>query len=219
MTVSSISAFIPSICPSQGCVPVANRHNTFIQSSHVSEEFSSMLSVESERNEVVTHQTAESILNEPVTTIDQRNVKKKASTSAHKDGIFSPAVRAAKVVLGEERLNKVRAKAISKHSEVISGFVDTYESAFGTSVLKQLFKLADNDQNGSISKDELQTALTSLGFDWLKEKQITGIFARADADGNGKITLDEWISEAPKTLRTNLVKLAKKNGGDLGFLS
>ena len=30
---------------------------------------------------------------------------------------------------------------------------------------------------------------------------------------------EEFMQEAPKTLRTNLIKLAKTNGNDLGFLS
>ena len=49
--------------------------------------------------------------------------------------------------------------------------------------------------------------------------QIDGILARADADGNATIDLEEFISDAPKTLKTNLIKLAKQNGADLGFLS
>jgi EF-hand domain pair len=209
MTVSSVGAFTPSIGPS---FATKNWANTVLKSAKLSGEYSSI------QEETTVQQTAASMLEKPEPIANKPN-SKKVTTSAHKDGMFSPAVRAAKVLLGEEQLNKVRAKAISKHSEVISGFVDTYETAFGNTVLKQLFKLADKDKNGSISKDELEVALTSLGFDWLKEKQIQGIFARADADGNGTISLDEWIAEAPKTLRTNLVKLAKKNGGELGFLS
>ena len=33
------------------------------------------------------------------------------------------------------------------------------------------------------------------------------------------IDFEEFVKECPKTLRTNLVKLAKENGHDLGFLS
>lgn len=39
-----------------------------------------------------------------------------------KFGIFSPAVVAAKAVLGEKELNKVRGKAISLHSQAITDF-------------------------------------------------------------------------------------------------
>lgn len=148
-------------------------------------------------------------------------MKKKAtkkSAPAHKEGVFSPMVLFMKGVLGDETLNKVRGKAISLHSDVIGSFVDTSDSAFGDVVLRSLFKLADKDGNGTICQEELRIALRSLGFTFLKEKQVNGIFSRADADGNGAIDMDEWIKEAPKTLRTGLIKLAKQNGGELGFL-
>jgi Ca2+-binding EF-hand superfamily protein len=61
--------------------------------------------------------------------------------------------------------------------------------------------------------------LQLLGFSWLQSKQIQGIFQRADLDDNGAIDFDEFMKEAPKTLRTNLIKLAKKNGGDMGLLA
>jgi Ca2+-binding EF-hand superfamily protein len=86
-------------------------------------------------------------------------------------------------------------------------------------VLAAMFHLADVNRSGSIDEAELAQALAAMGFDWLKDKQVRGIFERADADHNGEIDLQEWIREAPKTLRTNLIKLAKKNGGELGFLA
>ena len=39
-----------------------------------------------------------------------------------KFGVFSPAVYAAKIVLGEDKLNKIRGKAISLHSQYIGDF-------------------------------------------------------------------------------------------------
>ncbi|GKZ01201.1 hypothetical protein MPSEU_001071500 [Mayamaea pseudoterrestris] len=39
-----------------------------------------------------------------------------------KFGVFSPAVVVAKLVLGQEKLNKIRGKAIALHSEKISQF-------------------------------------------------------------------------------------------------
>lgn len=39
-----------------------------------------------------------------------------------KFGIFSPAVYIAKIVLGEPKLNKLRGKGISLHSQVIGDF-------------------------------------------------------------------------------------------------
>jgi Ca2+-binding EF-hand superfamily protein len=70
-----------------------------------------------------------------------------------------------------------------------------------------------------VDEEELAQALTRLGFEWLKDKQVKGILERADRNHDGRIDLEEWMSEAPKTLRTNLIKLAKKNGGELGFLA
>ena len=52
----------------------------------------------------------------------------------------------------------------------------------------------------------------------MDDKQVDGIMNRADVDDNAVIDFEEFVKDAPKTLRTQLVKLAKKNGNDLGFL-
>jgi hypothetical protein len=138
---------------------------------------------------------------------------------SHQKGILSPVVLAAKKALGEEKLNKLRAQVISLHSDTIKGFVDTIGSTeAGKTALKALFNVADENHNGKIEEEELAHALQAVGFEWLREKQIHGIFDRADVDHNGAIDVEEWLQEAPRTLRTNLVKLAKKNGGELGLL-
>eukprot|EP00978_Attheya_sp_CCMP212_P037565 scaffold178595_cov35-Attheya_sp.AAC.1 len=144
--------------------------------------------------------------------------KKVGAAASHKDGIFSPVVSAAKAVLGDQELNKIRAKAISLHSDVIKSFVETAETPFGQKALVQLFAFADKNHDGKLDEVEVAEALNTLGFSWLQEKQVAGIMTRADADANGVIDFQEFVAEAPKTLKTNLVKLAKKNGGDLGFL-
>lgn len=41
-----------------------------------------------------------------------------------KFGVFSPAVYGAKVVLGQDKLNKLRGKAISLHSQYIGEFCE-----------------------------------------------------------------------------------------------
>jgi hypothetical protein len=152
------------------------------------------------------------------TTTPKAKVAPKKKNPAHKEGIFSPLVIAAGTILGPEQLNKIRAKVISLHSDIIKSFVDTADSSFGKAVLVQLFNAVDTDNSGYIDKDELGVALGLLGFRWLKEKQIDGIFSRADVNGDGMISLEEFMDEAPKTLKTNLVKLAKNNGGDMGLL-
>lgn len=144
--------------------------------------------------------------------------KKAAGGPAHKAGVFSPIVYAGKMVLGDDQLNKLRAKIISLHSNLIKDFVSTHDSAFGQAVLRSLFEISDLDKDGKLSRDEVASALRSLGFEWLKDKQIDGIIKRADTDENGYICIDEFCVEAPRTLSTNLVKLAKKNGGDMGLL-
>jgi aspartate 1-decarboxylase len=150
---------------------------------------------------------------------EKKTAPKPKGGAAHKAGLFSPVVLTAKQVIGEERLNKIRAKVISLHSEVIGSFVETYDSPVGRSVLKSLFEVADLNHNGNIDEEELSSAMETLGFSWLQSKQIQGIFKRADLDENGSIDFDEFMKEAPKTLRTNLIKLAKKNGDDMGLLS
>jgi aspartate 1-decarboxylase len=150
---------------------------------------------------------------------EKKAVPKPKGAATHKAGVFSPVVLTAKQVIGDERLNKIRAKVISMHSEVIGSFVDTYDSPIGKSVLKSLFEVADLNHNGNIDEAELSAAMETLGFSWLQAKQIAGIFKRADLDENGSIDFDEFMKEAPKTLRTNLIKLAKKNGDEMGLLS
>jgi hypothetical protein len=137
-----------------------------------------------------------------------------------KAGVLSPVVTLAKNALrDDDKFNKLRAKVISMHTDVISSFVDTSDTPFGRAVLQSLFDVVDRNHNGSIDEPELVNALQKLGwFSWLQAKQIHGIFERADKDHNSELDLNEWFIEAPKTLRKSLIKLAKKNGGELGLL-
>ena len=143
---------------------------------------------------------------------------RKKAGNPHKKGVFSPIVVAAGAVLGDEQLNKIRGKVIALHSDLIKSFVDTADSSFGKAVLRQLFDFVDVDKSGYLDKTEVATALSMLGFKWLGEKQVDGIFERADANGDSEISLEEFMVEGPRTLRTNLVKLAKSNGAAMGLL-
>jgi len=144
--------------------------------------------------------------------------KKKKANPAHKEGIFSPIVKVAKDVVGEKEINSIRGKFISAHSGVIKDFVATHPSSIGERAIRDMFTIADIDGDGEISKEELKVAVSKIGFTWLGDKQIDGIFKRADLNGDGVIDFEEFKKETPKILKTNLVKLAKKNGDEMGWL-
>jgi len=135
-----------------------------------------------------------------------------------REGIFAPGVLAAKAVLGEQQLKELRASVIGKHSKVIADFVDTSESKFGQLVLRRMFEYADKDGNGTLDREEVKAALLDLGFDFVDDKTVGTMMNKFDADKNEVIDFEEFVLNTPRTLRTNLVKLAKKNGHDLGFL-
>ena len=143
---------------------------------------------------------------------------KKKKGPKHTVGIVSPIVELGKAVLGDDDLNKLRGKIIGYHSDIIKSFVATSDSAVGNAVLRTLFNIVDTDNSGYLDKEEVATALSYLGFSWLGPKQVDKIFARADENGDNEISIDEFMEEAPKTLKVNLIKLAKKNGNDLGML-
>ena len=146
--------------------------------------------------------------------IESKSKKKEASA-----GLFAPVVVATADVMGRKELNKLRAEVIAKHTEVITAFVDTSESKFGQIVLRKMFEAADKDDNGTLDKEEVRDALHSLGFTFIENKTLDKIMERADVDGNEVIDFEEFVTETPKTLRMSLVKMAKKNGHDLGFLA
>merc|ERR1712062_939757 len=99
----------------------------------------------------------------------------------------------------------------SYHSNGIKNFVDTYESAFGQKVVEQAFQLMDENNDGTIDDKELIKGLHALGFSWMDEKQIKTIIKKADKNKNGVLEYDEFNSQVSKVLKTNLMKLAKKN--------
>jgi hypothetical protein len=58
----------------------------------------------------------------PSVTVTTRGDMQMMGGKKSKFGIFSPAVYAAKIALGEKKLNKIRGKGISLHSQVIGEF-------------------------------------------------------------------------------------------------
>jgi len=136
-----------------------------------------------------------------------------------KDGIFTPMVQGAKVIVGEQQLKDIRAQVIKLHGELMANFIDTANSPSGDFALEQLFKAADTDGSGKLDKEELKVALQKLGFSWMGDEKVEKVAAKGDKDDDGLIDLDEFKQMAPTVLRQNLLKLAKENGAELGFLS
>merc|ERR1712224_690205 len=123
---------------------------------------------------------------------------KKPKKPISSQGIFAPLVRGAKQVMGEQELLQLRASMITKHSKVISEFVDTSESAFGQIVLRRMFEYADKDGNGTLDKEEVKAALRDLGFDFVQDKQVDTIMGRADKNADEVIDFEEFVKETPK---------------------
>eukprot|EP00929_Paragymnodinium_shiwhaense_P059131 TRINITY_DN29600_c0_g1_i1.p1 TRINITY_DN29600_c0_g1~~TRINITY_DN29600_c0_g1_i1.p1 ORF type:complete len:183 (-),score=65.12 TRINITY_DN29600_c0_g1_i1:434-982(-) len=136
-----------------------------------------------------------------------------------KDGIFTNTVVGFKVLLGQENLVSIRNYLIKLHGDAQAKLIETHETEFGQATMEWLFKQADTDNNGIIDKAELTDALQRLGFNWMDETRVDKLFKKADKNENEEIELDEFKATSPKFLQQNLLKLAKKNGSDLGFMS
>jgi len=135
------------------------------------------------------------------------------------DGLLSPLVNTVKVIVGKDKLKEIRSKVIKAHGEVMAAFIDTADSESGEFALRKLFEAADKDNSGEIDREEFKVALKELGFSWNEDKQVESIFKKGDKDKNDLIDWEEFKVIAPTVLRQNLMKLAKENGGELGFLS
>ncbi|XP_069017077.1 guanylyl cyclase-activating protein 3 [Embiotoca jacksoni] len=67
--------------------------------------------------------------------------------------------------------------------------------------LKWYFKLFDQDGNGKIDKDELETIFKAIqditrSYDIPPEQIVTLIYEKIDVNGEGELTLEEFISGA-----------------------
>ena len=99
--------------------------------------------------------SSEAKLNAPVHMSPPKKTSMKKKAGSHQEGIFLPAVYTAKIILGETELNKVRAKTISLHSDIIKSFVETANSSFGQWALVDMCKVADENGNEKLDNDEV----------------------------------------------------------------
>ena len=75
----------------------------------------------------------------------------------------------------------------------LSGPLTEEEIATG----KEIFEALDQDGDGKITTDDLNQALQNLGVE-LNEDQLKAIIAKADADGSGVVTWDEFLKVLEK---------------------
>ena len=59
--------------------------------------------------------------------------------------------------------------------------------------MRRIFHEFDQDGNGVISRDELQTVFAELGR-YLSEEEVEEIIASIDQDGTGNINYEEFAS-------------------------
>ena len=63
-----------------------------------------------------------------------------------------------------------------------------------------MFRMADTDNSGSISKSELKEMLESMG-EKLSTFELDVAFAMIDKDGSGSISFDEFLSLITECLK------------------
>ena len=110
-----------------------------------------------------------------------------AQSSAFTMSMFGPSKR-------------TRSKTqIGLHSEMIGSFVDTQETIMVSPIIQQLFALMEENKEGVVDEIELGLAFKSLGFNWLQQKQITGIIKRAGSE-NGILRMEQFKEEISRRL-------------------
>jgi len=73
----------------------------------------------------------------------------------------------------------------------------------------QAFRLLDADSSGSISLEALRGYLTQKGLNRMTEEEVDSFVTGADANGDGRIQYDEFVSANRARLRLD------EGGGEL----
>lgn len=128
---------------------------------------------------------------------------------------MSPVVDGAVCLIGRENVNRVRAAVIKRHKRIITEFVDTHNTPLGRVAMRTLFETADTNGDGWLDSNELSIALNHLGFQ-VTDAQRDAIMQRASP--REMLDYDAFVREAPRTLRIQLIRLAKRNGERMGLM-
>ena len=78
----------------------------------------------------------------------------------------------------------------SSASDIVENFRAKYKNV---NDVKSAFKRFDKIGDGALEKGELDNALKSSG-DSYSDVEVNAIFSLEDSDGNGEITLEEFIA-------------------------
>lgn len=75
---------------------------------------------------------------------------------------------------------------------------------------REIFNLVDLDRGGTISKDELQQLMVTLGLKPSKE-EIDAMVDEIDSDGNGEIDFDEFVTVMSRKVNTTYTPMQVKS--------
>ena len=94
--------------------------------------------------------------------------------------------------------NRKKTKASAATSIVVCHVRSLLKSNRGK--LRDVFLQLDKDGGGSIDKDEFCRGLMSLGIE-LQDKEVDGVFNQIDVNGDGDVSLREFMSVVAKPLK------------------
>ncbi|VDK22574.1 unnamed protein product [Taenia asiatica] len=87
-------------------------------------------------------------------------------------------------------------------------YVCLSRGASGINGIARQFRIADDDANKSVSKEEFQKVCNDFGVGLTKE-EVDGLFAEIDRDGSGSINFDEFLEALRPPMSENRRKLVE----------